>query len=70
MFYQIQINTCYAVCMHDLRSKVLTFLTKIDKDKNPLGSPIMNNTSYANTIIHYFYIETLLSFPGHELKWD
>ena len=56
--------------MHDLRSKVLTFLTKIDKDKNPLGSPIMNNTSNANTIIHYFYIETLLSFPGHELKWD
>ena len=56
MFYQIQINTCYAVCMHDLRYEALTSLTKIDKEKNPLASPIMDNASSKNTIQHYLYL--------------
>ena len=42
--------------MHDLRYEALTSLIKIDKEKNPLASPIMNNASSTNTIKHYFYL--------------
>ena len=36
--------------------EALTSPTKIDKEKNPLASPIMNNASSKNTIQHYLYL--------------